>query len=246
MLSNINLLNGDLTVESPLEPIVGYALQDQTGMFTPVPGRPVFGDEPEGTRPYWGYGTYDCITPDTGRFSPADLLIAAGLNGDLNVNRVGALLDSKPALDAAFGELAAASGVPFWDLPVEEITDPDEGSAGWWMHRAWWVLMGQDDLGIAITHKTLHHKRPDLFPLIDQQTASLLGDEKWALIHTDLTSQAEAWADLEEAFAEEIDTSKGHVRLTRLRLHDILLWLKVTGNMKAARDQGRSLLPERS
>jgi hypothetical protein len=55
----------------------------------------------------------------------------------------------------------------FWDLPPKDIAEvPPEASPAWgW--RAWSLLMGAKGVGIAVAHKTLHHKRPSVFPLID-------------------------------------------------------------------------------
>lgn len=239
MVESIQLIGGGLTVESPLDPILGYALQVETPPLSQAESDR-FGDDPPTTRSFWGYGTYDCIEAGSDDCTPGDLLIAAGLNGDLNVSRVGALRASKPALDEAFAKLPEASP-PFWALDRDEVALPPEGSTSWWMHRAWSVLIRQLDLGIAIAHKTLHHKRPDLFPLIDGKTSPLLGEAKWLRIHDDLTSQPEAWADLEGAFAQTVSRREGCVSLTRLRLHDILLWLHATDRMDEARRQGQAL-----
>ena len=74
-------------------------------------------------------------------------------------------------------------------------------------------------------HKTLHHKRPELFPLLDNKTmGSYLPRDSWQIIHADLTAFAPEFAALEEWFAGEA-AQRGKVGLTRLRMHDIILWL---------------------
>ena len=72
----------------------------------------------------------------------------------------------------------------------------------------------------------LHHRRPELFPLLDRTTRWQLlphlreGDSGVeAVIHRELRQNAEAFDALEAA------ASDSGVPLARLRLHDILVWL---------------------
>ena len=58
-----------------------------------------------------------------------------------------------------------------------------------------------------------------------------------AAIHDDLTATADAWRLLESAVATLLD-SRDLPSLTRLRLHDILLWTRATGREQVAPDFG--------
>jgi hypothetical protein len=84
--------------------------------------------------------------------------------------------------------------------------------------------MGMPDLDVITTHKILHHKRPDVFPLFDRETARRLGEKgAWVQIHHELAESRDEWAGLEVWFAG-LATGPGDVALTLLRLHDILVW----------------------
>jgi hypothetical protein len=80
------------------------------------------------------------------------------------------------------------------------------------------------DVQPAHVTAALHHRRPDLFPLIVRTTRWHLlphvreGDSGVeAVIHRELRANAAAFARL--------DTELASLGLTRLRLHDVLLWL---------------------
>lgn len=176
------------------------------------------------SRPRWGYQTYDCILASPGdELEPVDLLVAASLNGDLNVKRMASLLR---VADAAGSALARAKTV-FWKLPAGDLeTMPDEGSPARPVWDAWEILMSAPDVDIAITHKVLHHKRPRHFPLLDNETYGLLPEKQaWKQIHEDI--QQPEFRELEEWFEADIagrSLPTQAVPLSRLRLHDILLW----------------------
>jgi hypothetical protein len=112
------------------------------------------------------------------------------------------------------------------------------------MNRAWEECMRTPQVKVALTHKLLHHKRLELFPLIDGKTKPLLdvhADDitgMWGVVHRELTANSDQFSALEKAFAQLVD-EQGDVPLTRLRLHDILLWLKATGNWDYAVGRGR-------
>lgn len=101
--------------------------------------------------------------------------------------------------------------------------------------------MSLPGVDVAITHKILHHKRPDFFPLIDNQTLKILGSRAWLTIHDNLTANPTGWDQLERQIAT-LAHNRG-VALTRLRLHDILLWTSVTGRDAIAQPLGRDLSP---
>lgn len=105
--------------------------------------------------------------------------------------------------------------------------------------------MATDGIKVALTHKLLHHKRPDLFPLIDNRTVPLLKPHTdtevglWGVVHRELTRNEEQFGALERTFAE-LATEDHDVRLTRLRLHDVLLWLTASGRWRHAVERGRA------
>lgn len=77
--------------------------------------------------------------------------------------------------------------------------------------------------------------------MLDGTTVERIGAEgAWGRIHDDLVAMPDVWTELEERFAAEAERRDG-VRLTRLRLHDILVWTDATGDWDAARDAGRAL-----
>lgn len=236
-----------IPVVQPIELIAGYAF----AQVEDPPGRSPDGryaPDPPTHRPRWGYRTYDCVPPTGGhRLAGVDLLIAAGLNGDLTVGRVGAIQAAAPEVSNLLRALDASP--PFWELTADEVDEPSEGTMGHHLCAAWEVLMRQPDLGVALTHKTLHHKRPHLFPLVDNKTLEALPKgHAWRAIHGDLTGQAEAWTRLEQAFGGLLERETDSP-LTRLRLHDILLWLMVVkehgAEAELAREKGREILRQK-
>ena len=161
--------------------------------------------------------------------SGIDVLIAAGLNGRVNVTRAAGIL----AVGDCVGERIEAldrMGGCFWELDEAQLGDtPSEGSAGYHLREAWKILMDLDKVGVAIAHKTLHHKRPQWFPVLDAKTkVAYPRGRAWAGIHADLTRHTEQFGELEDWFANEMRGDGVH--LQRLRLHDILLWCDRTDN----------------
>ncbi len=132
--------------------------------------------------------------------------------------------DVGPLADAA---TERAAGRPFWELPDDEFSVLAEpGTVGSWLRRIWQHCEVTPGVQPAQVTAALHHRRPDLFPLVVRTTRWHLlphlreGDSGVeAVVHRELTANAAAFARLETELASR------DVRLTRLRLHDILLWL---------------------
>ena len=87
----------------------------------------------------------------------------------------------------------------------------------------------------------LHHRRPSLFPLLNRTTRWQLlphvreGDSGVeAVIHRELQANAAAFRALEDAVVAQ------DLSLTRLRLHDVLLWLAGTLRLTHAVELGRT------
>jgi hypothetical protein len=104
--------------------------------------------------------------------------------------------------------------------------------------------MGLPDIGITLTHKVLHHKRPQVFPLLDRLTAARIraagGHQLWSFVHAELVCQPDRFAELERWFAAEARRRQGE-GLTRLRIHDIVLWCEASGQFAAAKERGEEL-----
>jgi hypothetical protein len=111
-------------------------------------------------------------------------------------------------------------------------------------------MRGTAGLGVARIHKVLHHKRPEHFPLIDGRTVDSLsaawsegsGDGSWATIHRDLQEQDGIFEELEGWFRERAQAVHGWPPsrpLSRLRIHDILLWCDVSDERGEAHEAGR-------
>ena len=199
--------------------------------------------------PAFSYSVYDGVpASDDDEFAWLDVLVVDGLNGKLSQRSIVALKDAgRRAWQHVREAEVRAAGKAFWDLPVEEVIHPEpSGSAGEALSAAWAECFYTDGVGIALAHKMLHHKRPRLFPLIDQQTAPRLearvprgAGRLWAVIHREMTANAEQFSLLEDELARLLNQDDD-ARLERLRLHDILLWTDKTDQREWAAAQGRA------
>ena len=199
--------------------------------------------------PAFSYSVYDCVpASDDDEFAWLDVLVVDGLNGKLSQRSIVALKDAgRRAWEKVRAADRRAAGRAFWELLIEEVIHPEPpGSTGEALAAAWAECFHTDGVGIALTHKLLHHKRPRLFPLIDQQTAPRLearvprgAGRFWAVIHRELTANAEQFSLLEDELARHLNQDDD-VRLERLRLHDILLWTDKTEQREWAAAQGRA------
>lgn len=246
-VDRIELSDGSIVVEDPLAVIAGYAFARDTPDSSPWKG-PTYGELAGTKRARWAYATYDCVPAAAGpRLTGVDLVIAAGLNGDMNVGRVGALQAAAQNVGQMIDLMD--EDTPFWQMDRGDIDEPTQGSPWWPLARAWYLLKRQPGVGVAITHKTLHHKRPRHFPLLDNKTLTMLAeDHAWSTIHDDLTGQSDSWEQLESQFAGLIYPGRGEVLLPRLRLHDILLWLRAPEihQEDEARSAGEVVLADRT
>jgi len=98
--------------------------------------------------------------------------------------------------------------------------------------------MSTPHVGVAVTHKILHHKLPRLAPLLDGRTAPILSRQRvalgcssnWAVILNDLTRQADQFESL-ESFQAALAGARRTKPLFRLRIHDTLLWCEAPDNV---------------
>ena len=187
--------------------------------------------------PAFGYERFDCRPRVTGMLGDDDVLVAEGLHGRLDPAGWAAV---RSALDEV-GPLAdavavRADGRAFWELPPEELSVLEEpGTVG-----AGLRAVGRHGPGRHRDHLSaaLHHRRPDLVPLVGSTTRRHLlphveeGDSGLeAVVHRELLANAEAFGAL-ETVASGLLTGTGGVPLTRLRLHDVLVWL--SGSLRLA------------
>ncbi len=201
-----------------------------TELLQPRPGFPeAF---PAQVVPRYAYRTYDCIPAWPGPdFTDLDLLVTAGLNAGITVS---VLVRLRSFADRAAGLLDTAYQMQpdFRSLRRDQVgTSPPQGSAGWHLCKAWEQGMATPELGVARVHKTMHHKRPCLFPLLDNETITLLdpaaqstNSSKWQVIWDDLHVNWAQFEWLEDEFNQRAHAA-GTARLSWLRLYDILLWM---------------------
>jgi len=239
--------------------VLGYAFGTREVRPSPKAFSGAFEQE---LAPRWGYCTHDCIArSDDTEFTDLDVLVAAGLNGRLGVDSVAAL---KLATGRAAGSVAAAAKIvavaaraandgvrlSFADLASNELAgDPPEGSIGALLAQAWRQMMSTPGVGVALTHKVLHHKQPEIFPLLDNLTIEKLSGRPtrrsaWQQIHLELAASREEFESLRSWFAEQA-ADRGGVAVSLTRLYDILLWLKAKGvnEWEAALEAGSRLRP---
>lgn len=219
--------------DTALAAVLGYA-RGRRALWFRSPGHP----EGRWVRvPAFGYERFDCRPPVVGPPGGDDGLVAEGLHGPLDPAGWAA---GRAALDEA-GPLAGAiavraDGRAFWELSPGELSVLEEpGTVG-----AGLRAVGRHGPGQHRDHlvAALHHRRPDLVPLVGGTTRrSLLphveeGDSGLeAVVHRELLANAEAFGAL-ETVASGLLTATGGVPLTQLRLHDVLLWL--SGGLRLA------------
>ncbi|HZJ26138.1 MAG TPA: DUF6308 family protein [Acidimicrobiia bacterium] len=223
-----------------LEIVVGYAFGDERLVLRPPIGRD-FGTLPSPRVNRFAYRSYDCVPRSPDELDARDILVVAGLNTGIDAAGCLAALAVAPSVTDALAHVPA--GTRFWDLPRDEIgADVPVNSVGWYVQRAWWLLRSAPGIGNSISHKILHHKHPAVFPLLDWSTIELLPEGRaWQQIHQDLNEFAEEFESIEWMFGRTADDHRG-VRLTRLRIHDIVLWCHATRQTDIATELGRPLL----
>ncbi|SFE54118.1 DUF6308 family protein [Blastococcus tunisiensis] len=194
--------------------------------------------------PAFGYERFDRRAGSPGPLGEADILTAEGLHGRLDPESWAALKavldDVAPLAEAA---VERAAGRTFAELPGEEFSVLAEpGTVGAVLRRTWQHCT--DTPGVSPQHvlAALHSRRPSLFPLLSRTTRWQLfphvgeGDSGVeAVIHRELGANAAAFGRLEGELAA-LD-----LRLGRLRLHDVLLWLSGTLRLTHAVALGQAL-----
>ena len=204
--------------------------------------RPLFFRSPSQPQGHWvqvlafAHERFDGQPPEAAdRPTDRDVLVAEGLHGRLDPagwRRVRSTLDD--VWPRVRETVDRAAGRAFWELPPEEFSVLSEpGTVGA-------ALREVDDRHVRAA---LHSRHPALVPLVDGVTRRQFyghvreGDSgPEAVVHRELAANATAFARLETATATLLGRP-----LTRVRLHDVLLWLTGSLRMTHAVVLGRSL-----
>jgi hypothetical protein len=188
--------------------------------------------------PAFGYERFDARPGPGTPLGEPDILVAEGLHGRLDPDAwttlCTTLIELRPLADDV---LARAAGRPFWELPDDEFSVLAEpGTVGAAFRRL------HDGPSPQHVSAALHHRWPDLFPLTVRTTRWQLlphvreGDSGVeAVVHRELRANAAAFGALEAALGGE------GIALSRLRLHDVLLWLSGSLRLTHAVALGRAV-----
>jgi hypothetical protein len=181
--------------------------------------------------PAFGYDRFDRRPALIGGPRDEDVLTAEMLHGRLDPAGWSSV---RNALDDtarhATAAAARAAGRPFWALPDDELSVLGEpGTVGACLREIWnrGTRTGHPEFVSA----ALHHRWPALLPHVDRTTRLQFlphlveGDSGVeAVIHRELRANAAAFTALENALGRLL-VQNGDTPLTRLRLHDVLVWL---------------------
>jgi len=181
--------------------------------------------------PAFGYDRFDRRPATVGSPRDEDVLTAEMLHGRLDPAGWSSVRNAlNDAEHLAATAVDRAAGRPFWDLPDDEFSVLGEpGTVGACLRELWnrGTRAGHPEFVSA----ALHHRRPELLPHVDRTTRLqylphlVEGDSGVeAVIHRELRANAAAFTELEHAVGTLLDQD-GDVPLTRLRLHDVLVWL---------------------
>ena len=183
--------------------------------------------------PAFGYERFDCRPAEDGDLGDADILVAEGLHGRLDPVAWAAVRTMLDHVGPLYESLTdAADGRAFWDLPDDQLSVLGEpGTVGAALREIWTRCADTRDVRPEFVSAALHHRRPDLVPHIDPTTLRQLlqhmveGDSGVeAVVHRELRDNAIAFQAL-ETMTDVLLRRDGSAPLTRLRLHDILVWL---------------------
>jgi hypothetical protein len=217
--------------------VAGYCFGERT-VRAQLPDGDTAPSMSEPQAPRWAYRTYDCVPgSSTTDLEAHDVLVIGGLNGRPDAEIVGSVVAVTPAISQKLRRIADAPA--FWELPLEGLDEGARSDDGAVIdiYRAWSVLMSVERVDVATTHKILHHKLPRHFPLLDRRTVvAFPRGLAWRAIHQEVTDPE--FEDLEAWFDDLRFNFEATVPLSRLRLHDILLWSRIVGQWASARAAG--------
>jgi hypothetical protein len=178
--------------------------------------------------PAFGYERFDRLPIPDKPLGEPDILVAEGLHGRLAPDAwaalKAALADVRPLADTI---LERAADRPFWELDDDQFSVLSEpGTIGAGLREIWQAANAHPQYVAA----ALHHRRPSLFPHLTETTRRWLlphvqeGDSGVeAVVHRELRANGAAFSRLVGETARLLED--GGPPLTRLRLHDVLLWL---------------------
>jgi hypothetical protein len=177
--------------------------------------------------PAYGWSRFDAAPPSTG--ADGDVLLGEALHGRLDRDGWHAVHDALARVAPLAAALEArAAGRPLWSLPPEEFSVLEEPGTVGALLREVAATAGAHPAHVLAA---LHHRHPGLVPHLTRTTRRALlphveeGDSGVdAVVRRELVDNAPAFAALERAVARRT----GDVHPTRLRLHDVLLWLRTT------------------
>ena len=234
------LAQGKVTVtfEDARRIVGGYAFGREPLRLGKMPT--IAGQDPgELDRARWSCAIYDFQPSDQGPLNYFDIIVSIGLSSQIKEWAIAGMLEMAPFVTEALAHIPLDK--TFWDLPPAEVKQLPDGSNAWWMNHAVKLLVAVHGVQFTVAHKTLHHKRPLLFPLLDNETVTVLPyKDSWTIIHDDLANHCAQFEALEQFVAKEVAT-RGGVQLTRLRIHDILVWTSVKGKSGNASAAGAAL-----
>lgn len=223
-----------IPLDTALIAVLGYARGRRPLWFRSL-------DTPRGRwvlLPAFGWSRFDtrAVEPP----GDPDILVGEVLHGRLDETGWqevhDALIRIRPLAEAAADR---ADGRPFWALPADEVSVLGEPGTVGAVLREIGRMSGRHAGHVSAA---LHHRRPTLIPHVTGTTRRALlphGEEGdsgvEAVVWRELGANAAAFAALEDAAEAELG-----IRPSRLRLHDILLWLSTTLRLAHALQLGRA------
>jgi hypothetical protein len=192
--------------------------------------------------PAFGYERFDRQPIPDKPLGEADILVAEGLHGRLDPDTwtvlKAALHEVRPLADVA---VQRAAGRPFWELDDDQFSVLAEPGTVGAVLREIWQTNGSPQYVAA----ALHHRRPSLFPHLTSTTRRWLlphvqeGDSGVeAVVHRELRAIGAVFSTLVTEVTRLLQD--GGPPLTRLRLHDVLLWLSTSLRLSHAVELGRA------
>ena len=168
------------------------------------------------------------VDPSPSRFSIEDLLSLALLDVGLEPKTMIGLLDRNAEIASLLGRIDPS-------LSLADAPDPREESEGPWVPatQLWKVLRSVPQVGRTRASKLMARKRPHLIPIFDRHVAEGLGltkhDNDWLIVQQVVRAHDQRLAELLFEL-QAIHPGEGRSRgLSRLRILDIVIWMRVHG-----------------
>ncbi|NMO90891.1 hypothetical protein [Actinomycetospora sp. TBRC 11914] len=206
-----------------LAAVTGYALARRPLRFR-SPGVP---DGRWVRVPAYGWSRFDTVAASTG--PDGDVLLGEALHGRLDRDGWQDVHDALARVAPLVDDVRRrAAGRALWTLPAEEFSVLEEPGTVGALLREVAAVAGRHPAHVLAA---LQHRHPELIPHLARSTRRTLlphleeGDSGVeAVVRRELVANDAAFAVLERRVADRLEGA----RPTRLRLHDILLWLATT------------------